>query len=232
MTTGGRLPERELRERLGKEPQLPARPGGPAPYEAPERTPEEEFPGPLAQPTIREASRVPRRVGVAAPLGAPVPAPAGEEEAAPPTPNLLIPNSFDEMIFHAVLLTPAREVSVIVEQTIAAGASGSVTVSIPANVVDIARFFPEGGDGSVSYRIEVDGAGRTTLADHRVTGVERQFARYWEKFNTVLISFTNNDAVNSALLQIEWVSVQIDTVKWLRYRDNLRAWSRLLGVQE
>ena len=43
---------------------------------------------------------------------------------------------------------------------------------------------------------------------------------------------TNNDPGSAALLQIEWVSVQVDTTKWLAYRNNIRAWSKLLGVQE
>ena len=46
-----------------------------------------------------------------------------------------------------------------------------------------------------------------------------------------MISSTNTDPLNSAILQNEWVSVQIDAVKWQAYRDVLRAWSRLLGVR-
>jgi hypothetical protein len=149
-----------------------------------------------------------------------------------PAPTILIPNSFDEMLFHAQILNPSREVSTVVEQTILAGASGSVTVAIPINVVDIARRFREGGDGSVTYRIEVDGAGRNAIADHRITGGEREFARFFEKYNTVTLVFTNNDLVNPALLQVEWISTQIDAVVWLAYRQNLRNWSLLLGVTE
>ena len=231
MTTGRNgLPPREPADRLGRGPQLPPYPGAPAPYRPKDLTAGEEFPGPEAQSTIKEAS-LETPVAVARALGAP---PVQEEDggAAAPLPVLGVPRSFDELIFHAVLLTPSREVSVVVEQTIAPGASGSVTVNIPANRVDVARSFREGGDGSVSYEIEVDGPGRVAVAQHRVTGGERSFARYFEKYGSVTINFTNNDPGNAALLQVEWVSVQVDTTKWLAYRNNIRAWSKLLGVQE
>ncbi|MFC1935916.1 hypothetical protein ACFLX9_04095 [Chloroflexota bacterium] len=230
MVNGNRngLPDRGPGPRLGDRPSLPVAPGGPAPYQPRELTEEERFPGPEAEPTIKSASLeapVVTRV-----VGAP-PVPE-TEEAAPPLPVLGIPRSFEELIYHAVLVTPSREVSVVVEQTIAPGASGSVTVGIPLVKVDIARTFREGGDGSVSYRIEVDGAGRVAIANHRVTGGERTFGRFFEKYNSVIITFTNNDPANSALLQIEWISVQMETAKWAAFRNNMRAWSKLLGVAE
>jgi hypothetical protein len=215
-------------DRLGAGPQLPPYPGGPAPYRPKGRPAGEEFPGPEAQSTIKEAS-LETPVALARALGAP---PVQEGGAEAPLPVLGVPRSFDELVFHAVLLTPSREVSVVVEQTIAPGASGSVTVNIPANRVDVARTFREAGDGSVSYEIEVDGPGRVAVAQHRVTGGERSFARYFEKYGSVTISFTNHDLANPALLQIEWISVQADTTKWLAYRNNVRAWSKLLGIQE
>ena len=218
-------------QRLGARPQLPAQPGGREPFQADGATPH-DFPDPEAERTIEEASRdrAAARGVATAPVGAP-PAPA--PEAAPLLPVLGIPRSFDELLFNATLVTPSREVSVVVEQTIAAGASGSTTVSLPANTVDIARTFREGGDGSVSYRIEVDGAGRTAIGDHRVTGGERSFSRYFEKYNQIIVTFTNNDPVNAALLQIEWVSVQLEPVKWQAYRDNVRAWLiEVLGVRQ
>ena len=222
------LPERGPGPRLGDAPRLPAAPSGPAPYQPRDLTEEERFPGPEAEPTVKTASL--EAQAVARVVGAP-PVPEAAEEA-PPLPVLGIPRSFEELIYHAVLVTPAREVSVVVEQAIAPGASGSVTVGIPLAKVDVARTFREGGDGSVSYRIEVDGAGRVAMANHRVTGAERTFGRFFEKYNSVIITFTNNDPANAALLQIEWVSVQLDTAKWTAFRNNMRAWSKLLGVAE
>jgi hypothetical protein len=225
--SGNGLPERGPQARLGVAPRLPPAQGGPAPFQPRGLTEAEEFPGPEAASTIKTASL---ETPVVAPVvGAP---PVVEEGAQPPLPTLGIPRSFDELIFHAVLVTPSRELPVVVEQVIAPGASGSVTVGIPLAKVDVARTFREGGDGSVSYRIEIDGPGRLAVANHRVTGAERQFGRFFEKYNSVIISFTNNDPVNPALLQVEWVSVQLDTAKWTAYRDNMRAWSKLLGVAE
>lgn len=152
---------------------------------------------------------------------------AGE---APPV-FILIPNSFEELLFHTVIVNRSREVSVVVEQTVAAGATGSVTVAIPSGQLDIQRFFIEGGDGAISYSVDIQSSGRTAVADHRIIGGVREFARYWEKTNQVIVNFTNNDAVNPALLQLSWISVQLDTSKWTLYRDNLEAWSRIIGVE-
>lgn len=231
MTTNGNLPDREPGTRLGDRPQLAPRRGGDLPFRAPERvTPEptdaQQYPGREAPATIKTA-RGGVSVGVEPTTGA-----APEPESPEALPTLNIPTSFDELLYHAVLVNTGREVPIIVEQTIAAGASGSTTVSIPANLVDVARRFREGGDGAVTYRIEIDGVGREAIPDHRVTGADREFARYYEKYNTVTIVFTNNDAVNASILQIEWISVQIDTTKWLKYRDNLVGWSLLLGIEQ
>lgn len=221
------LPKSGLGTTLGDRPQLPAQQGGPPPFQPEERTSQQEFPGPEAQPTIKTAS-VDTPV-VQSQTGAP---PASSTSGDPIIPVLGIPRTFEELMYFITLVTPAREVTTIVEQTIAAGGSGSVTVSIPDNTVDVQRFFREGGDGSVSYRIEVDGTGRDAIDDHRVTGANREFARYFEKYQTVRIVFTNNDPANSALLQIEWISLQIDINKWTALRDAQRAWGKLLGVQE
>lgn len=226
MTTNG-LPERGPggANTLGDQPQLPARTGGRTPFVRPERDAEDVFPGREATETIRSPT-------IETPFVPTVTAGAVPEEGPAPLPQILIPNSFDEMAFHAQLLAPAREVSTVIEQTIAPSGTGTVTVTIPINTVDITRTFREGGDGSVTYRLEIDGAGRNAIVDHRITGGERQFSRFWEKYLTVAAVFTNNDAVNSALLQIEWISLQLNSVVWLAYRTNLRQWSRLLGISE
>ncbi len=153
-----------------------------------------------------------------------------ESGAAPPI-MVLIPNSFREMIFHSVLVNRSREAPVVVEQSVAAGATGTITVAIPAGVVDIQRWFIEGGDGSISYSVDIQSVGQTAIGTHRITGGEREFARYWEKTGSVIVNFTNNDLVNASLIQLTWISVQLDTSKWTTYRDNLEAWSRILGVQ-
>lgn len=217
-------------ELLGVEPKLPAIPGGPQPHQPEGLSSSEVFPGTEAESTIKGAPFSP-----AGAFGAPGLLPTG---APPPTnggtpilPQLLVPNSFEELEFHAILVNSAREVTTVVEQTVAAGATGSTTVNIPANTVDITRHFREAGDGSISYSIEIDGVGRTAMASHRITGHDRSFARYFEKYSTVRIVFTNNDLVNPALLQIEWISLQIDSAKWAQYRNNLQAWSALLGIQ-
>ena len=232
MTTNGNLPDREPGTRLGDRPQLPARRGGDLPFRSPERvTPEptdaQEYPGREAPATIKNAT-----FGVAVGVEPTTIGLAPDAQAPEALPNLNIPSSFDELLYHAVLVNTGREVPTIVEQSIAAGASGSTTVSIPANLVDVARRFREGGDGAVTYRIEVDGVGRTAIPDHRVTGADRDFARYYEKYSSIIITFTNNDLVNASLLQIEWTSVQIDTTKWLKYRDTLIGWSLLLGIEQ
>lgn len=144
---------------------------------------------------------------------------------------VLIPNSFREMIFHSILVNRSREASVVVEQAVAAGATGTITVNIPAGVIDIQRFFEEGGDGAISYSVDIQSVGQTAVGSHRITGGEREFARYWEKTGSVIVNFTNNDLINASLIQLTWISVQLDTVKWTVYRDNLEAWSRILGVQ-
>ena len=145
--------------------------------------------------------------------------------------TVLIPNSFEEMLFHTLILNPSRETSVVVEQTVAASATGTVTVAIPATDIDIARTLIEGGDTSISYSVDIQSLGQTAIATHRITGGERNFARFWEKTGSIIVSFTNNDAVNPALLQLQWESVRLDTRKWIAYRDNLRAWSRIIGVE-
>lgn len=144
---------------------------------------------------------------------------------------VLIPNSFDEMIFHTLILNPSRESSIVVEQTVAPSATGTITVAIPAQEIDISRFLVEGGDGSISYSVDIQSLGQTAVGSHRITGGQRVFARYWEKTGSIIVSFTNNDAVNSALIQLQWESVRLDSSKWTAYRDNLRAWSRIIGVE-
>lgn len=228
MTTSNGLPARGPGETLGDQPKLAPRTGGVPPFVRPEK---EEFPGVEAESTIRAPDiRATPGVAPVSLLGAPAPVEPG---GAPPLPDFNVPKTFEEMLFQSTLLDSFREVSIVVEQTIVPSGTGSVTVLIPANFVDISRDFREAGDGSVTYRIEVDGVGRTAVADHRILGSpNRKFARHWEKYTSILITFTNNDAVNSAILQVEWISHQIDTTKWLAYRDVLRAWARLLGVQE
>lgn len=144
---------------------------------------------------------------------------------------VLIPNSFDEMIFHTLILNTSRESSVVVEQTVAPSATGTITIAIPATEIDIARFLIEGGDGSISYSVDVQSIGQTAVGTHRITGGQRVFARYWEKTGSIIVTFTNNDAVNAALIQLQWESVRLDSSKWTAYRDNLRAWSRIIGVE-
>lgn len=159
-----------------------------------------------------------------------------EEEAlaaAAPPPDIVVPapDTFEKLAFHILLVNRSREAHVVVEQTIAAGVTGSTTVAIPANQVDIQRFFIEGGDGSVTYSVDVQAAGQTAVASHRITGGQREFARFWEKTTQIIVDFTNNDLVNASLLQLSWLSIQLDTTKWNRYRDNLISLSELLGIE-
>lgn len=156
--------------------------------------------------------------------------PAGVEPPPPPEPPA-IPKTFDELLFAVLMVNRARETHVVVEQTVAAGVTGSTTVTVPANEVDIARFFTEGGDGSISYSVDIQAAGQTAVADHRITGGTREFARFWEKTTQIIINFTNNDLVNSALLQLTWTAVRLDTTKWTRYRDGLIALIELTGIE-
>ena len=90
----------------------------------------------------------------------------GEVEAPPLV--ITAPRTFEELQFAVSLVSIVRETSIVVEQTIAAGATGSVTVAIPANEVDIQRFFQEAGDGSVEYSIDVQSAGQTAVGTHRI----------------------------------------------------------------
>lgn len=159
-----------------------------------------------------------------------------EEEAlaaAEPGPEIVVtaPDTFEKLAFHVLLVNRSREAHVVVEQTIAAGVTGSTTVAIPANQVEIQRFFVEGGDGSVTYSVDIQAAGQTAVAAHRITGGQREFARYWEKTTQVIIDFTNNDLVNASLLQLSWLSIQLDASKWNAYRDNLISLSDLLGIE-
>jgi hypothetical protein len=170
--------------------------------------------------------------GFAAP-GLRLAAPPAAEELEEERPIfILIPRSFGQMLFHTIIVSRAREVPVVVEQVVPAGASGTITVGLPAGRFDIQRFFTEAGDGSVSYSIEVQSAGQFAVPSHRVTGGAREFGRYWEKTQQVIIRYTNTDPANAALLQLSWISVQVDTAKWTAYRDNLIAWSKIIGVQE
>jgi len=149
------------------------------------------------------------------------------------TPPLFVtaPRTFEELQFAVSLVSVVRETPVVVEQTIAAGATGSITVTIPANEVDIQRFFDEAGDGSVEYSIDVQSAGQTASATHRITGGKREFAHYWEKTVQVIIDFTNTDLVNPALIQIVWTAIRIDIPKWLPYRNNVIALHTQLGIE-
>lgn len=156
--------------------------------------------------------------------------PPGVEPPPPPEPPA-IPRTFDELLFAVLMVNRARETHVVVEQTVAAGVTGSTTVAVPANEVDIARFFIEGGDGSISYNVDIQAAGQTAVADHRITGGTREFARFWEKTTSIIINFTNNDLVNPALLQLSWTAVRLDTTKWTRYRDGLISLIELTGIE-
>jgi hypothetical protein len=150
--------------------------------------------------------------------------------AAPPI-IIPIPRNFDELAFTILLVNRARESAIVVEQTVPAGATGSATVVIPANEVDIARFFTEAGDGSISYSIDIQSAGQAAVANHRITGGTREFARFWEKTTQVIINFTNHDPVNPALVQITWSAVRLEISKWLNYRDGLISLIQLLGIE-
>jgi hypothetical protein len=142
-----------------------------------------------------------------------------------------VPDTFDKLLYHLVLVNRARETPVMIEQTVAPGATGTVTVVIPANEVDVQRFFDERGDGSINYSIAVLAPGRVAVADHRITAGTHQFARFWEKTTQVIISFTNNDPVNPALLQLSWTAVRLEISKWNRIRDRFIEHSRDLGVE-
>ena len=159
---------------------------------------------------------------------------AEEAAAAGPTPPPIaipIPQNFDQLLFTIIMVNRARESSIVVEQTVPAGATGSATVTIPTNEVDIARFFTEAGDGSISYSIDIQSAGQAAVASHRVAGGTREFARYWEKTTQVIVNFTNNDLVNPALIQLTWSAVRLEISKWLNYRDGLISLIELLGIE-
>lgn len=145
--------------------------------------------------------------------------------------SLRWPINFEELLYTIVFVNRARETPIIVEQTVAAGVTGSTTVIIPANEVDVQRFFQEGGDGSISYDVDIQAPGQSAIGSHRITGGAREFARYWEKTTQVIINFTNNDLVNSALLQLSWTAVRLETSKWTRYRDVLIAAYTNLGIE-
>jgi hypothetical protein len=165
------------------------------------------------------------------------PVPAVEElppdVAVEPGPQVFIPtpDTFEKLLYHLVLVNRARETPIMVEQVVPAGASGTVTVVIPANEVDVQRSFEERGDGSVNYSVAILAAGRVAVADHRITAGTLVFARYWEKTTQVIISFTNNDPANSALLQLSWTAVRLEISKWNRIRDRFIELSRDLGVE-
>lgn len=217
---GGRLPRRGPPQRLPPTPPLPGVGGDiEKPYVPPIAPP-----SPFAEtvPRVFEAERtapLTTTTGLALP-------------EAGTRPVIGIPRNWQEVEYWIALMNPARELSVILEQAIAPSATGSVSASIPSNTVDVARFFREGGDGSVTYNIEIDGVGRRAIADHRITGGERVFARYFEKYSTVTVNFTNNDAVNTALVQIEWISLQLESSDWLGFRDYLRTWGAFIGIVE
>ena len=46
----------------------------------------------------------------------------------------------------------------------------------------------------------------------------------------IIINFTNNDLVNAALIQISFISVRLDTSKWIAYRDALIPFYQQLGI--
>jgi hypothetical protein len=165
------------------------------------------------------------------PAGSPLSEAATVEGPARPPIYIPIPQNFDQLVFSIIMVNRARESSIIVEQTVAAGVTGSATVTIPDNEVDIARIFTEAGDGSISYSIDVQSAGQTAVGDHRITGGTREFARYWEKTTQVVINFTNNDLVNSALIQITWTAVRLEISKWLAYSNGLISLIELLGIE-
>lgn len=187
------------------------------------------------QPTQR---RFPGRVRTAPAVSGGFP-PAPDLEGAPsagPSPDpepiqINVPLTFQELLYTIVFVNRARETPIVVEQTVPAGATGSSTVLIPTNEVDVQRFFFEGGDGSISYDIDIQAPGQTAIGSHRITGGTREFARYWEKTTQIIINFTNNDPVNPALIQIHWVAVRLETVKWTRYRDLLIPAYEFLGIE-
>ena len=193
-----------------------------------------QFLGPV-QPTqrrfpgrVRTATSVAGGFPVAPTLeGAPEPPPAPEPQPV----QIRVPLSFSELLYTIVFVNRARETPIVVEQTVPAGATGSATVSVPANEVDVQRFFEEGGDGSISYSIDIQAAGQTAIDTHRITGGTREFARFWEKTTQIIINFTNNDLVNSALIQITWIAVRLEIIKWTRYRDLLLPSYELLGIE-
>ena len=167
----------------------------------------------------------------------PVPSPDGGDEfdgagGLEPSPIFLRwPINFEELLYTIVFVNRARETPIIVEQVIAPGVTGSTTVLVPANEVDVQRFFQEGGDGSVSYDIDIQAPGQSAIGTHRITGGTREFARYWEKTTQIIINFTNNDAINPALLQISWTAIRLETVKWTTYRDILISRYQTLGIE-
>ncbi len=193
-----------------------------------------QFKGPFEPKQRRSPGRVRTASSVTggfpeAPLINGVGEPAGPAE--PPLINIPTPLTFEELLFTVVMVNRSRETHVIVEQTVAAGVTGTVTVAVPANEVDIQRFIQEGGDGSISYSVDIQAAGQTAIANHRITGGTREFARYWEKTTQVIVDFTNNDAINPALLQLSWIAVRLDTTKWTQYRDGLISLYEMLGIE-
>lgn len=138
--------------------------------------------------------------------------------AEPPPPILYPPMSWEALYQMVLVLDTHREVAANVDQSIPAGGTGSVTVTIGTGTdkVDIQKFFDEDGDAVVSYEVEVDNPTQIAVPEHRISsGKRREFMRYWQKYTTVTFNYTNNDAVNAARLQIMWASVQLDRGQWL-----------------
>jgi len=111
---------------------------------------------------------------------------------------------------------PKREQSVILDFDLDPGESGTITLPIPKGKCCIQREMQEAGDYAVKYSLYIDGKGADSLAisEHRVATRTLPFARRWEKYNYIYISYENTDDARPAWFQFAAAGLFVDAERW------------------
>lgn len=125
----------------------------------------------------------------------PVPTPV---EIVKPLP---LPTLDLEQIYLAIrLVDPDADVHVVVEETLAAGTSGWLTLALPATRVCIQRLIHEWGDGVVKLKWAFDAKENVAVNLHYVPPVPMAIEshKYFEKYQVAYLYRQNTDLLNTA----------------------------------
>jgi hypothetical protein len=126
--------------------------------------------------------------------------------------------ALDQLYTAIRILYPESDVHIAIDETLAAGYSGTMELALPAGVICCQRYGLEWGDPEVKLRsrIDVDDAAHEAAALHSVPPSPTwfEYARFWVKREKLFLYRENTDAANPRTYHLSIYAVMPQAVDW------------------